>query len=210
MHRFFVISSIILLGGLGGFLYYALHNLSPSDWQKLSQEDSLIELSAIIAFGFTALLMLIRFIGTKTKMDFIFMTLMVLAAAREMDLHKKWTTDSILKSRFYIDPETPQIEKVIGAVLIFFLIYAAFQLVKRVPTFITDLWRFKAESLGIAMGLGILVLSKVIDSKSRLPYIGDVLSDFDGLYLGLVEETFETAAAGFFIIVAVMMLQRRW
>ena len=209
MHRFFVISTLLILCGLGGFLCYAFIDFSPSEWQALSDETSLLETGVVFVFLIAALFLAIRFIGTKGKMDFIFMMLMMMAAAREMSWHKEWTSDSILKSRFYLSPETPILEKIIGASVLLFLIYATFQLIKRVPIFITDLWRFHAESIGIAMAIGLLVIAKAIDSKDRLPYVGDALSGYDGMYLRLIEESFEMASALFFVVVAVMMVKRR-
>lgn len=163
MHRFFIIATLLTLSCLGGFLYYVFYHVDESQWRVLSAENAEIEMSTAILFGVVAFLGLIQFLKTKGKMDFVFMALMALAGAREMDWHKEWTTDSILKSRFYLDPNVPEIEKLIGGVVILFLIYVAFQLIKRVPLFIGNLWAFSSHAWAIGMGLGLLVVAKTLD-----------------------------------------------
>lgn len=136
------------------------------------------------------------------------MALMALASMREMDLHKEWTTDSILKSRFYLDSNTPDIEKLIGGLVILFLVYAVWQLIKRVPQFVASIWCFVPTAWAIGMGLGLLVVAKGIDSMKRiLPFMVEFHTE-NRAFLGVIEESFEMTGALFFMVFVVMRLKR--
>lgn len=141
-------------------------------------------------------------------MNFIFFTLMAMAGAREMDWHKEWTSQSILKSRFYTDENTGDLEKTIGVVVIVFLLYAAFQLIKRVPLFISNLWTFHSTAWGVAMGLGALTIAKGMDSLARLAPSLETFKNENYAYMNLLEESLELAGALFFISVIIMMMKR--
>ena len=207
MHRFFIFAFVIVACLICG-LYYLFHHVPESRWIDLTSEHGLVELPTAIMFGIAAFFGAFQTIRTTGKMDVIFMVLMAMGGAREMDWHKEWTTDSILKSRFYLDANTPVIEKIIGAIIIIFLVYAAWQLLKRIPQFIAAIWHFSAKAWSIAMGLGMLVMAKTLDSMARLfPFMAEFHGEHRA-FLGVVEETMELSGAVFFVIYAVMQVRR--
>ena len=208
MHRFFILYTFIILSALGGLAYYGFYHLEDDFVVNLPREDGLIEISTAICFVLAAFLGFVQFLKHSTKMNFVFFTLMALAGAREMDWHKEWTSQSILKSRFYTDANTGDLEKIIGVAVIVFLLYAVFQLVKRVPLFIANLWAFQSTSWGVAMGLGTLTIAKGMDSLARLaPSLEDFKNE-NYAYMNLMEESLELAGALFFISVVIMMMKR--
>lgn len=208
MHRFFIFYTVtILLATCFGLIYVFLY-LDKELLPALSAEHGALEMLTAILFGVAGFLGFLHFLKNKTKLNFIFFSLMALAAAREMDWHKEWTTDSILKSRFYLDITTPILEKIIGGIVVIFLIYAAFELVKNFPKFIRNIWNFQAKSWAIAMGLGFLVCAKTLDSMARLfPILAEFHSE-NRFFLGFVEETFELTGALFFILFALICIKR--
>lgn len=208
MHRFFIVYTIIILSALCGIAYYGFYHLDPDFVVNLPQEDGVIEMSTAVCFFIVAFLGFIQFLKTNAKMDFIFFALMALAGAREMDWHKEWTSQSILKSRFYTDPATPELEKLIGGIVILFLLYAAFQLVKRIPLFISNLWAFSSKAWGIAMGLGSLTVAKGMDSLARLAPSLEEFKNDNYAFMALIEESLELAGALFFLSVIIMMMKR--
>lgn len=209
MHRFFILSTITILACLSGFLYYAFTHAEQSQLLSYSAESGAIELSTAIIFILAAFIGLVQFIKTNAKIDFIFMVLMAFAAAREMDWHKEWTTDSILKSRFYIESSTPMIEKIIGGLVIAFLIYALWQLMKRVPLFVANLWHFAPRAWAIGFGLGALTIAKILDSMERIiPPLAQFHDDHYEL-ISVVEESLEITGALFFILYAILNLKGR-
>ncbi len=207
MHRFFIIS-VLIFAALAGGLYYIFNFLPESQWLSIASEQGAFEMLSAILFGIAAFLGLVVFIKTQSKMDFIFMMLMGLACARELDLHKEWTTQSILKSRFYIDPNTPALEKIIGVIVILFLVYSAWQLIKRVPQFIASVWHFVPTAWAIGLGLGMITIAKLLDSMKRvLPFMAEFHTD-NRAFLGVIEESMELSGAIFFLIYVMMRLKR--
>lgn len=204
-----IISFLTIFGGLFAFLGYALFNFSPVEQAAFATEGGFIETVAASAFFIVAFLGFVKFLQHKSKMNFIFFALMALAGAREMDWHKEWTTQSVLKSRFYIDPTTPAIEKLIGFILILFLIYAAWQLLKRVPQFVANLWHFIPTAWAIGFGLGLITVAKILDSMARiLPFAKDFHTD-NKEFLMLIEESFELTGALFFLVFVILRLKNR-
>lgn len=83
--------------------------------------------------------------------------------ARELDLHKAWTSMSILKSRFYLG-EGPLAEKLIGLAVIGSLAAAGVLLLKRYGA---SAWRELAQrtpwSMAIATFVSTLLVAKLLD-----------------------------------------------
>jgi len=209
MHRIFIFYTILIIVMLCGGLYYSFLNLDKADWIMLKSEGKALEISTAVIFALSAFVGFIGFLKTNKKMHFLFFTLMALASAREMDLHKEWTTDSILKLRFYSSDTTPEFEKLIGGVVILFLLYASFQCFKRIPLWISNLWMLQDKAWAIAFGMGALVIAKSLDSMKRLvPKLTEFHTEHHA-FLGLIEESLEMAGAMMFLYVAFLILQRR-
>lgn len=207
MHKVFLIYTILSFLSLGLFLGYGFFYSNDFLWIEFSNEGGFVETATAFLFGMAGLLGFAFWIKGRKKSDFIFASLMILAAMRELDLHREWTTDSILKSRFYISPETPLFEKIIGGVVILFLIYAVFFLVKQLPSWIKKLWGFHPQSWAILLGLGMLVSGKIIDSMARiLPFLSEFHAD-NRDFLGLAEESFELTGALFFLIFCLLNIK---
>ncbi len=172
----------------------------------MSAENQLIEDGTALAFGIAAGLAFFVFLKRKTKIWVYFSSLMALAAAREMDLHKEWTSDSILKSNFYLKEGAGIGERIIGFLVILLLLFLAYQMIRRVPEWIASLWKFQSTAWAIGMGLGALTVAKCLDSMVRwFPFIADFKIN-NGSFLGLMEESLEMVGAAFFISVAWMAI----
>tara|TARA_B100001750_G_scaffold248420_1_gene279305 strand:+ start:1470 stop:2102 length:633 start_codon:yes stop_codon:yes gene_type:complete len=206
MHRFFLSFTLFTLTVFIGFLWYAYVFLNPAQWIAMSAENQLIEDGTALAFGIAAGLAFFVFLKRKTKIWVYFSSLMALAAAREMDLHKEWTSDSILKSNFYLKEGAGIGERIIGFLVILLLLFLAYQMIRRVPEWIASLWKFQSTAWAIGMGLGALTVAKCLDSMVRwFPFIADFKIN-NGSFLGLMEESLEMVGAAFFISVAWMAI----
>jgi len=198
----------LILIGLGVGLLFIFTAIPQSDWETITAEHNPLEMTTAIAYIIAAIIGLLVFVKDKSQMHFITFALMVLATGREMDLHKEWTTDSILKSRFYIDPATPIIEKIIGGIVILFLVYAVITLVRRTPRFIMMLWQLSALAWSIALGLGLLTIAKTMDSMARLfPFLADFHAHHRD-FLNVIEETLELGGALFFVVMVIILIKR--
>ncbi len=88
-------------------------------------------------------------------------------AARELDLHRRFTTDSMLKSRYYLKVQAPLIEKLIaGAVVLALTAVVLYMLVRYLPLLLRRLRERSPAAITLATSFVVLVLTKIAD---RLP-----------------------------------------
>jgi hypothetical protein len=87
--------------------------------------------------------------------------------ARELDLHRRFTTDSILKSRYYLKVQAPLVEKLLaGAVVLALTAVVLYMLVRYLPLFLRRLRSRSPAAITLATSFLVLMLTKIAD---RLP-----------------------------------------
>ena len=89
---------------------------------------------------------------------------MVAFAARELDLHKAWTTVSMLKARFWIGGSTPWAQKLAATAVLAPLVWAGVTLLRRHARPVLQGWR-RAEPVALTAITFVvtLVLVKLLD-----------------------------------------------
>jgi len=201
MTRFFIFYALAILTVTSGFLLYNLTALTPEQYTNLTREHGPIEMLTAIGFALTACTAAIIAWKEKTQIWSLFAAFMAFAAARELDLHKAFTSDSILKSKFYLKSDAPWFEKTGGALFILLLIYCVIRLLPYTKQWVQNLLKFQSNALSIFLAMGILAAAKMLDSFARLfPFIADIHTNNRALF-GLVEETFECTCIAFFAFV---------
>lgn len=186
---------------------YALFWQGDDYYLKISQEHGILEALSASLFACAGVFGVIRAVRLRTQLSFTFSLLMLMAAAREMDWHKAFTSDSILKTRFYLRAETPFYEKFVGLVCIALLIYCVWQLIKHSPEFIRRVLQLCPYASSVFLGLGMICTAKLLDSMDRiLPFASNFKAQHHA-YLTLIEESFEIAAAMIFFMLAAVLLK---
>ena len=199
------------------FLPYALCVLALSFCAFLLTEDMLLHTSQegaflenLTAFKFLGASVLGALIVYKTKIQgwTLFAIFMAFAFARELDWHKAFTSDSILKIKFYTNPEYALPEKVIGFSFVLLLITSTLLLFKYIPRWIKEMKELNIFAIGIFLGLGSIVAGKMLDAKSRLiPQMADFFERHDA-ELRFFEESMELLGAAVFLIIAIIKLKQ--
>lgn len=161
---------------------------------------------ALIAASITAL-----FTGWRHKANgwYFYAFFMALAAMREHDMHAMHTTMSLLKSRFYISPDVPLNEKIIGAAIILALVFAV---IKSLPHIWATLKRaltgVKYAQAGYT-AMGFLLFAKMLDSSSRLfPWLAESFSPYSA-QMQFTEEALEMIMAFLFLSAPLLYLYKR-
>jgi hypothetical protein len=206
MHRFFIFyfSVIVLSLGLGLLIATVFYNAQT--WAYLAREFGLIENMTAIIFALTAIFASFLYFKAKHNIWIGFSFLMAIAAIREMDYHKQWTSDSIFKTNFYENPEFPIHEKIFGILVICALIYAVIKIGRFIPEWIRDLRHLSAYALSIFFGLGLLAFAKLLDGLKRyIPLMADFHINNKEL-LNMVEESFELASAFCFLCICLLKI----
>ena len=86
---------------------------------------------------------------------------------RELDLHRRFTTDSMLKSRYYLKVQAPLVEKLLaGAVVLALTAVVLYMLVRYLPLLLRRLRERSPAAITLATAFVVLVLTKMAD---RLP-----------------------------------------
>lgn len=130
-----------------------------------SEEGLFEQASWVVYFAVAATCLLlvrddVRLYGTSA--------VVVLAmGARELDLHRRFTTDSMLKSRYYLKVQAPLIEKLLaGAVVLALTAVVLYMLVRYLPLLLRRLRERSPAAITLATSFVVLVLTKIAD---RLP-----------------------------------------
>lgn len=190
-----------------GVLVYSFFMHDDAQQVRISMEGGLLEVLSAGLFAVAGVFALIRFVRLRTQLSGTFAALLLLASAREMDLHKAFTSDSMLKSRFYSSAETPFFEKIIGALVIALLLYCVWTLLRQIPDFIRRLMRFCPYAISVFLGLGVITTAKMLDSLARILPFAAGFKEQHSAYLGLIEESFEMAGAVIFFMLALALLK---
>lgn len=90
--------------------------------------------------------------------------LLFLFGARELDWHKAFTTDSVLKSNYYLKSAAPLTEKLIaGAVVLLIFALVIYYLACYLRPFLQGLLRRSPPAISIACTFVLLAFTKVVD-----------------------------------------------
>lgn len=201
----------LLLAIVAGFIGLSIASFTNQELINYSAENKLIEsLSAaflILAAVFGAAMAFSKYQGQGWS---YFAFLMAVGAAREMDGHKAWTTMSIFKSRFYVSPEVPFYEKVIGFMVIIALLYCIYQVAKKLKAGLCDFWQGRGYAVSLFTGLGFFALAKTLDAFFRLfPWLqGGSLEEYT-TYMRYSEESLEMFGAFLLLMVPVLYMRKR-
>lgn len=167
--------------------------MGPIDAQFLLGESGPIERASALGYFLCAGYMLA--IGGKEffqKYSYI-IVLVMLFGCRELDFDKRFTTMGILKSRFYLSADVPLAEKIIGLAVVLLLLWAVAQVVRHhAVSTLTDLRQFTERSIGVAVIVALLVISKSIDGLARkLKPFGIETTEEVSFLAGSIEEVME-------------------
>lgn len=161
----------------------------------LVRENGPVETLTVGLYAVACCLLLARSFRSARAWHLAASFVVLLLAARELDLHARFTTMGILKSRYYLSPEVPGDEKaVVIALMLGIAVITTLFLWRSVPTFLRSLRLGTVPAVAVALAVGCGVVSKLLDSFSSeirsllTPLYGDSKT-----YLRVYEETLELA-----------------
>jgi hypothetical protein len=199
--RFFVAYTSIAFLTIFGVLALTFISVEPEVYQLWAQEYGPVETLAASLFGVTALGAFIIAIKYKKQPWWLLTYFMAFATMRELDWHKAFTSDSILKSNFYKNADIPAVEKIGGALFILTLVIAAILLLRHTKQWIQHLFKFNETALAIFMALGFIGVAKTLDGIARkFPFMADFAIENRAVFQ-FIEEVFECAGGVFFLYI---------
>ena len=141
------------------------------------QENGTVETLTLVAYV-VAIIVVVCF-GRRVVLPTRCAILMVLAYMfmGEMDLHKRISSESILKIRFWLGSQIPVADKLLAVLVLFPLAWSiAYLILKHARIFIGELVRKRAWSVSVLTFFVVLAVSKSIDRMVS------VLTDFSCMY----------------------------
>ena len=135
--------------------------------QEMVRENGPVEvLSAAGYFLFCLFLFYFNYIGA-VRTSFAPGFFIFLLGLRELDFHARFTTMGMFKSRFFVSPEVPVVEKFLVILFIISLLaYGIIYLRRSLPGFKKDVFRARPYAVSVACAIGCTLLSKVLDGNS--------------------------------------------
>ncbi|MFP3867740.1 MAG: hypothetical protein ACLFUU_06225 [Desulfobacteraceae bacterium] len=138
------------------------------------------------------------------------MFILLLFGLRELDFHVKFTPMNMEKIQFYLSPEVPVAEKLIGVVIIVSLLGCLFYLAKRhALDYIKALKKMEEYALGVFFGILFLVFAKTLDGLQRNLAFTDFTITREVIELTtVIEEVLELGAPVMFMIAIMAFFHR--
>lgn len=152
------------------------------------------------------ILIMIALGGTKFALRYLnLIVLLLFLCARELDFDKRFTTDGIFKTSFYVSPDVPLLEKVAAVAVILILGWAVVKFaLEHFDSVAQALLRLHPAALSGALALACMVASKTFDGIARkLAPWGVEISQYLSFFLTDIEEVLELGIPLFFIIAAI-------
>ena len=168
------------------------------------RENGIVEALSAVGYLITAALLFWQTMFHRNRWSLAVATLCL--GLRELDFHKRFTTTSMFKTRFYTEANVPGIEKVIGILCILALLALIYFLLKE---------HFSRFREGLRSGSGapwtlfaaasMLICAKSLEGLGRkLKPLGIEITQAGGQLSHSIEEVFEMSAA--FLLLSVVMI----
>lgn len=194
---------LLWLTGIGMFSVAIAASLLPAETGvALVREGGPVETATAALYLIAAIWLLARSFRDRPRWHLTAGLMVVLLLLRELDMHARFTTMGVLKSRYYLSPDVPGDEKaVVSVVMIIILVIVLRFGWRNAPSFFRRLRSRHAPALAVAAALGTAVLSKTLDSLSGpIRQVLRPLYHDSKTYLRVYEEIFELAIPLFILL----------
>ena len=168
----------------------------PETKAAVFEEMGLVENMSAAGYFIGFVLLLAFMIVKKYPTAWSLAVILLCFCFRELDFHKRFTTMSILKSRFLTSPEVPADERIAGILIIIsLLVCVCFMLKNYLKPFLLELRERTPVALSVLFAGGCLVVSKSLDGIARkLEPLGITTTEGVKDFCSVLEESLETAA----------------
>lgn len=142
--------------------------MRPEAREWIIREGGLIE--SVSAAGYFVCLLSLLWIpkDRKPAAGTAILAILLIFGLRELDFHTRFTTMGIFKSRFYVSPEVPVLEKLAGAAVLLILAGAMAYVAKRhFATFLRGIRRLEPGPFSGMIAIGLLFFTKTVDGLPR-------------------------------------------
>ncbi len=178
--------------------------------KPIIKEHGPIETASVfiyIAAGSMAIYLAMKNHWERALMAALFIFLM---GARELDAHVKFTSMNFAKTRFFISPKVPMIEKVWVTIFLIALVAGLYYFAKiHWKNFVIAMKEGRSYVYTMVLAIGFVPLSKILDSlpKALRDHFHIPVTDELRLFTGIFEEVMELMIPALFLLAMIQFLR---
>lgn len=139
--------------------------VSPPTLEAWTGEAGFFEIGSAVGWFMLAIVLLaLALAGIDRRLSVPSGIIVLAFGMRELDWHKAFTADSILKSNYYLDPPAPLLEKAISATVVLGLLsLLGYLVVTFAFPLLRALRRYDVGAVTLLNGVSLLIFSKLVD-----------------------------------------------
>ncbi len=198
---YYLLYGVVLLGLTSLVVILELIDLPLKN--AIIKEGGIVESLSAIGYFVCIILLVCQGWKKEERQSYWYTNLLLLILGlREFDFHCRFTTMGITKTKFYVSPDVPVMEKIIGAGVTFLFLYLIIYLIKKhFKDMLSAIKQMEPYAIGICFGILFMCLSKTLDALgSNLASIGVIIGYELELIAISVEEILELGIPLMFII----------
>ena len=179
--------------------------ISPKVLAPLIAENGVIERLTVVAYLVCIVVVLAGSIKRSLRESLILSAPLALFAMRELDFQSRFTTMGILKTKYYVSPDVPILEKLVVIVCLVAIIWGAVQFVKLYARrFFDAALAFHPGAICIGLAVLLFAVSTTVDGIGRKALgFGVEVDHYTIAFFQTLEEVSELGAPLFLILAAV-------
>ncbi|MEE8271023.1 MAG: hypothetical protein V3R98_04730 [Alphaproteobacteria bacterium] len=205
-YRFFSVPAVIVVAAAGVLSGYPF---TPEDLAPLVRESGWIEVTtaAIYVLAIVAMLAVSRI----DRWFFVHSAAVVaIMTARELDLHKAFTTDSVSKLRFYTGDHVGLTEKLVTGAVMLVLAAIVLRYLKYWRRLYDGIFGRSPAAYSMLLLIVLIPVTKLLDAITRILRGFDIPIFYEIQFVGLFEESLElTLPVIMLIAIAQYLIERR-
>ena len=169
--------------------------LSAETVEFIFKENSIIETASVVGHLVAAGWLFYTGMRGKHHPSLLTGLLVLLLGLRELDFHSRFTTMGIFRTKFFISPDVPLIEKTVGIVIVTLLAFAIITFCRQnYSIFIQSLRVRKAWAINTSLAIAFMVITKWLDSgPDSLEWIISLIHSDPVMCMWIFEEVMEMA-----------------
>lgn len=153
---------------LGSVALVLIDLMTKRTGSSLFRESGSLELATALLYGYTAVIWLWTRPGDEWRVFWQVPAVLLLLMGREFDLDKNLTSIGILQSKLYLTNEAPLMERILGVVVIIFVVTVAVRLVRFNSRIFLDALRSRTIwAWSVLASVGLAVFAKSLDGLER-------------------------------------------
>lgn len=170
--------------------------------RKLMEESGVVENATVIGYFLCVGVMVWRGRMQYIRVHWYLVAFLLFLALRELDLDKAFTSMGIFRTRFFLSPEVPVVEKIFGGAVVGSVVWMVLIILRRhTIDVVAGAVRLRPVSVAIVIAVVFAIAAKTLDGlKRKLAMFNLELTDSLQLGMTHLEEVLECGIPAFLLV----------